>query len=273
MRLSLVVPAHNESQRIEPTLRAYRRAFGSDIEIIVVANQCTDDTARVTRRVAEELGGITLLDIPEPVGKGGAVRAGFARALGEFVGFVDADLATPPADVLRVLEAAALGGGAIGSRWLPESRVVGRTPGRDAAGRVFASLVRILLGLPFRDTQCGIKIFHRRYLPRYLASSRVSDLAFDVELLMIMKRLGVTIEEVPTTWFAQPGSSILGTVPGFARQGVRMMRSILLLWWRLRWGARPGAAASSGLEGAGPGSGPAAPPESMSQGEAGPREP
>ena len=137
MRLSLVVPAHNEEHRIEPTLHAYRTAFPADIELLVVANQCTDDTAGVTRRVAAELGGIELHEIAEGVGKGGAVRFGLVRSRGACVGFVDADLATPPEDVIRVLEAAERVGAAMGSRWLPESRVHGRTPGRDVAGRIF----------------------------------------------------------------------------------------------------------------------------------------
>ena len=241
MRLSLVVPAHNESRRIEKTLRTYRQALGPDVELIVVANLCSDDTAEIARRVAGDGGGIELIDVPDPIGKGGAVRVGFARACGEFVGFVDADLATPPEDVERVLDAAARNGAAIGSRWLPGSRVVGRTAGRQAAGRVFAALVRGLLGLEFRDTQCGIKIFHRRFLPGYLAASWVSDLAFDVELLLLLQEAGARIEEVPTTWTAQPGSSTLGTLPGFVRQGARMAKTILLLWWRRR-ARRPGAA-------------------------------
>jgi glycosyltransferase involved in cell wall biosynthesis len=234
MRLTLVLPAHNEAHRIEPTLRAYRQAFPADIELLVVANQCRDDTAGVTRKVAAELGGIELIDIPDPVGKGGAVRAGFARARGEYVGFADADLATPPEDVVHVLDAAAAGGAAIGSRWMPGSRVVGRTPGRNVAGRVFAGLTRLLLGLRFYDTQCGIKVFHRRYLADYLAHSRVNDLAFDVEMLVLLRNAGATIAEVPTTWRAQPGSSTLGTPLGFARQGWLMVGSLMRLATRRR---------------------------------------
>jgi hypothetical protein len=101
-----------------------------------------------------------------------------------------------------VLDAGAAGGAAIGSRWMPGSRVVGRTPGRNVAGRVFAGLTRLLLGLRFYDTQCGIKVFHRRYLADYLAHSRVNDLAFDVEMLVLLRNAGATIAEVPTTWRA-----------------------------------------------------------------------
>jgi glycosyltransferase involved in cell wall biosynthesis len=241
MHLSLVVPAHDEALRIEPTLRAYRARL-PDSELIVVANACTDDTAGVVRRLAAELGGIALIDIASPIGKGGAVRAGFARASGEYVGFADADLATPPEDVRRVLEAAAAGGAAIGSRGMPGSRVVGRTASRDLVGRVFAALARLLLGLPFHDTQCGIKIFHRRYLAEYLAHSSVSDLAFDVEMLVLLQDAGARIAEVGTTWTAKPGSATLGTLPDFVREGVRMVGSLL----RLRARRKPRGLRSAG---------------------------
>jgi dolichyl-phosphate beta-glucosyltransferase len=238
MRLSLIVPAHNEAPRIEQTLRAYRQALGADAEIIVVANSCSDDTAAVTRRVAGALGGIVLIDIPDHVGKGGAVRAGFERAIGEYVGFADADLATPAADLQRVLDAATQSGAAIGSRWAAGSRVFGRTLGRKVASRAFSGLARGLLGLPFRDTQCGVKVFHRRYLAKYLAESRVRDLAFDVELLLLLRESGAKIDEVATAWTAQPGSATLGTLRGFLQHGARMALTILGLWWQRRWRAR-----------------------------------
>jgi glycosyltransferase involved in cell wall biosynthesis len=241
MRLSLVVPAHDEALRIEPTLRAYRAGLGPDTELIVVANACTDGTAEVVRRLAAELGGITLLDIPSSIGKGGAVRAGFAHASGEYVGFADADLATPPEDVRRVLDAAAAGGAAIGSRGMPGSRVIGRTASRDLVGRAFAALAHLLLGVPFHDTQCGIKIFHRRYLAEYLARSSVSDLAFDVEMLVLLRDAGARIAEVGTTWTAKPGSATLGTLPDFVREGRRMVASLLRL--RARRGVRSAGSA------------------------------
>ena len=232
MRLSLVIPAYNESLRIERTLRAYRAALEADAEIIVVANHCSDDTAAIAQRVAREMPGITVLDIPAAIGKGSAVRAGFERAQGQYVGFADADLATPPDELHRVWDAAMLADGAIASRWAPGSRVAGRTAGRSVASRVYAAFVRALLGLPFADTQCGAKIFHRRYLPGYLAASRVSDLAFDVELLLLLTQAGARVTEVPTLWISQPGSSSLGTPAGFAKHAVRMVRSLVALWWR-----------------------------------------
>jgi glycosyltransferase involved in cell wall biosynthesis len=229
MRLSVVVPAHNEEERLEPMLRAYASALGPDAEVIVVVNGSTDDTVGVARRVAADHATIQVLDIPERIGKGGAVRTGFARARGTIVGFADADMATPPAEFLQLVEAAERSDGAIASRWAPGARIYGRTWLRTAASRMFALLVRAMFGLPFADTQCGAKVFHRRFLPGYLAASNVNDLAFDVELLLLLSRAGARLTEVPTTWTAVPGSSSLGSPAGLARHGWRMVRTLLRL--------------------------------------------
>lgn len=229
MRLSLVVPAHNEEERLEPMLRAYASALGSDAEVIVVVNGSTDDTVGVARRVAADHPTLQVIDIPERIGKGGAVRTGFARARADLVGFADADMATPPAEFMRLVEAAEHSDGAIASRWAPGARIYGRTWLRTAASRVFSLLVRMLFGLPFADTQCGAKVFHRRFLPLYLANSTVNDLAFDVELLLLLTRAGARLTEVPTSWTAVPGSSSLASPAGLTRHGWRMVRTLLRL--------------------------------------------
>src|SRR5688572_6258721 len=224
MRLSLIVPAHNEAERIEPMLRAYASGLGPDAETIVVVNGSSDDTAGVARRVAEDHPSIQVIEILEKVGKGGAVRAGFARASGVYVGFADADLATAPAEFLRLVDAAATADGAIASRWARGARVFGRTWLRTVASLAFAKLVRVMFGLPFADTQCGAKVFHRRFLPTYLATSSVTDLAFDVELILLLTRAGARIVEVPSVWTAVPGSSTLASPLGLLRNGWRMFR-------------------------------------------------
>lgn len=232
--ITFVIPARDEAARLGPTLEAYRAGFGPEVELIVVVNGSRDATAQVAHSAAARHGGIVVLEFAEPIGKGGAVRAGFRQARGEWVGFLDADLATPPEDCARLIAAAEGADGAIASRWAPGARVVGRTSGRTLVSSTFAGLVRGLLRLPFADTQCGAKLFHRRFLPGYLERATVSDLAFDVELLLLLTRAGARIVEVPTTWIARPGSAVLGTPLSFVRQGARMARSLLWLWWRAR---------------------------------------
>ena len=215
MRLSVIVPAYNEEERLEPMLRAYASALHAEDELIVVVNGSTDQTADVARRVAVDHPSIQVMEIREKIGKGGAVRAGFQRSTGALVGFADAD-------------------GAIASRWAPGAKVYGRTALRTLASRVFATLVHVMFGLPFADTQCGAKVFTRRFLPTYLATSTVNDLAFDVELLLILHRAGARIVEVPSVWTAVPGSSTLASPTGLLRNGWRMFQSLL----RLRRGSR-----------------------------------
>ncbi len=234
MRLSVVVPAYNEEERLEPMLRAYASALRADDELIVLVNGSTDHTAEVARQVAQDHRSIQVIEIPDKIGKGGAVRAGFARATGTLVGFADADLATPPAEFMRLVDATATADGAIASRWAPGAKVYGRTWLRTVASHWFAGCVHVLFGLPFHDTQCGAKVFHRRFLPTYLATSTVTDLAFDVELLLILHRAGARVVEVPSVWTAVPGSSTLASPLGLALNGWRMLQSLI----RLKRGAR-----------------------------------
>jgi glycosyltransferase involved in cell wall biosynthesis len=174
------------------------------------------------------------MEIREKIGKGGAVRAGFQRSTGTLVGFADADLATPPAEFMRLVETTSDADGAIASRWAPGAKVYGRTWLRTLASHLFASLVRVMFGLPFADTQCGAKVFQRRFLPAYLATATLSDLAFDVELLLILHRAGARIVEVPSVRTAVPGSSTLASPIGLVRNGWRMFRSLV----RLKRGSR-----------------------------------
>jgi glycosyltransferase involved in cell wall biosynthesis len=248
MKLSLIIPARNEARRIEATVSAYSKAFGQDAEILVVVNGSSDETFEICCRLARFLPNVVPIEIREQVGKGGAVRDGFARASGTYVGFVDADLATAPDEFRRILEAATRADGAIGSRWAPGATVLGRTPLRTVASRLFAAFVQGLFRLGVSDTQCGAKVFHRRFVPGYLAASWVRDLAFDVELLLILKRAGARIVEVPTVWVAQPGSTALGSPAAFLRHGLRMVRTLL----RLRRSSRaaPGQGAGRAVPGA-----------------------
>jgi len=233
MELSLIIPARNEARRIEATLVAYANAFATDTEILVVVNGSNDATADIARRIAASHPHVIVLEYPEKIGKGGAVRAGFARAQGTYVGFVDADMATAPEEYRRIVAEAKRADGAFGSRWARGATVHGRSPLRGVASRLFLSLVQSSFGLPFADTQCGAKVFHRRYLATYLATSQVNDLAFDVELLLLLTRAGARLVEVPTVWTSQPGSDALGSPMAFLRHAWAMVRSLMRLRRRM----------------------------------------
>jgi len=207
-RFSVIVPAHNEQDRIGQTLQEYAGVF-DDSEIIVVLNGCTDATRSVVDELRERHANLHAIDIPHAVGKGGAVRAGFVMARAEVVGYVDADGSTPAREMRRLCEAVGEADGVVASRWLPGAHVAIRQPfARRFASRNFNLLVRALFGLRYCDTQCGAKVFRRGALERVMRDVETANLAFDVDLLYMMKRRGMRVREEPTYWIDAQGSRV-----------------------------------------------------------------
>jgi glycosyltransferase involved in cell wall biosynthesis len=229
--LRIVVPAFNESARIESTLARYCAHFGPTAIVLVVANGCSDDTGRIVRELQRRFQSLHLIEVPSRVGKGGAIRIGLATGREEFVGFVDADGSTEAAEFERLYGIARQSGAqaVIGSRWLSGARVAPRQPlFRRFASRAFNHIVRCLFTLDFKDTQCGAKIFRRRALRSILRELELCDFAADIEILWRLHRTGHTILEIPTVWSDKP----LGTKVQIMRASWRMLKSVIYL--RLR---------------------------------------
>lgn len=226
MRLDVVIPAHNEEQRIDRTLTAYRtRCDDLEFRFLVALDRCTDRTADVVRGHMDADARIELLQFPK-LGKGGVLMEAFRRCTAEFVGFVDADCATPPAEFMRLVDSAQTAHGAIASRNHPAAVLPSpRSLGRRCASAGFAFVVRALFGLPYRDTQCGAKVMRRDALQRIVPLMSSRDLLFDVDLLLVASELGFRIVEVPTVWVDRDGSRIDGV-----RDARRMAASALRLW-------------------------------------------
>ncbi len=213
MKLSIVIPAHNEEHRLPPMLEAYAsffsKKYGSEAELIVVPNFCDDRTAEVARKIAERYPLVKVLDDPGFVGKGGAVLLGTQAAEGDLIGFVDADGATPSEAFDDLVEKISLDGCIIASRWMKESKMTPRQPfDRRVASRCFNLMVRVLFGLRLKDTQCGAKLFRREVLLLVMRNLGVTNWAFDVDMLFQAKRLGASIREIPTVWNDQAGSKL-----------------------------------------------------------------
>lgn len=223
-RLRIIVPAHNEAARIEPTLRDYCRAFSALALVVVVANGCSDDTARIVRELQTEFDNLRLIEIPARIGKGGAVRVGVVAASEAYVGFIDADGSTPACEFARLYAERGDADAVIGSRWLPHSRLEpAQPPARRIASRVFNLIVRLCFGLPFSDTQCGAKLFKRTALSAILGSLEAADFAFDIEILWRLVRRGFAVREVPTLWRNHPASTV-SLVPAAARMLATVVR-------------------------------------------------
>src|SRR5579859_1463676 len=163
--ISIVIPAYNESARIGSTLDrvlAFVRQQAWNAEVIVVNDGSRDQTAEIVRQYAQGET-VRLVENPGNRGKGYSVRNGVLHANGDFILFTDADLSSPIEEASKLLDALERGADiAIGSRWVrSELQTRRQSIARQVLGRVFNGLLRVLLGLDFKDTQCGFKAFRR----------------------------------------------------------------------------------------------------------------
>lgn len=213
MDLSLIIPARNEERRLTTGLTTYWRAlsgrYGERFEIVVVTNGCTDRTPAIAADLAAALPLVRVHNIPEAVGKGGAVLAGFRQARGDRVAFADADAAVDAASLLGIVARLDSCDIAIGSRRLPGSSMLRQqSPARRACSALFSGTVRTMFDLPFRDTQCGAKAFRREAALRLAARVVETRWAFDVDLLLSAAAMGLRVTEVPVIWADSPGSQL-----------------------------------------------------------------
>lgn len=239
MRLDIVIPAHNEEHRIGRTLETYRaRVKDPEVRFVIALDACTDGTERIVRGHMARDARIRLLRLAK-LGKGGVIREAFARSDADLVGFVDADGATPPSELMRLADATADADadGAIASRRHPAAVVpVGRSVPRRLSSAGFALGVRTLLRLPYGDTQCGAKVMRRQSAQDLLPSLTEDDLSFDVDMLLAAREHGQRIVELPTVWIDRAGSRVRPV-----HDTRRMGGSLLKLWARGRgdaWSAR-----------------------------------
>jgi len=208
--ISIVIPAYNEEKRLPATLsvvRAYLDAAPWDFaEIVVVNDGSRDGTANLARRA-----GARVLENPGNRGKGYSVRHGMLEARGEWALFTDADLSSPIEELEKLVAAVDREGtqAAIGSRAVDRSLIGVHQPlFRESIGRFFNVVIRILTGLPFRDTQCGFKLFQTAAAREIFRRQRLDGFGFDVEVLFIARRLGYRAVEVPVRWNDVAGTKV-----------------------------------------------------------------
>jgi len=228
---SIVIPAYNESARIESAMREVVncvRERGWDAEIIVVNDGSTDTTARQVLDFALSAPEVRLIENPGNRGKGFSVRNGLLRAQGEIVMFTDADLSAPIAEA-ELLFAAIRGGAdiAIGSRWLERSRQTHRQPlYRQLFGRCFNLLTRTVMGLNFADTQCGFKAFTREAAQTVFQLQTIERWGFDPEILFIATKRHLRVQEVSVTWGHDERTRM-----SYLRDGMQMLREMATIRW------------------------------------------
>ncbi len=213
LELSIVIPAYNEEQRLPRTLKRvseYLRRAHPASEIIVVDDASKDGTSGVVRAAQQEIPGLRLVSHHDRNhGKGWSVRTGMLEARGKFSLFTDADLSAPIEEAEKLLAALDSADVAIGSRALDRSLIqVHESRRRELAGIVFNRLVRLFVGLPFEDTQCGFKAFRTAATRIIFEQQRIEDFGFDPEILFLARRHGLRVAEVPVVWSHDPRTKV-----------------------------------------------------------------
>lgn len=228
--LTIVLPAFNEEERLGPALdelfgylarRGEHARDGSpgsaflpeDVRVLVVDDGSTDGTAALVRarpelgRPTGPAGTMALLQVPHG-GKGAAVKAGMLAADGDLVVFADADMATPPDELARLVEALHSADVALGSRIQPDGSDMRKSqpPYRRLLGKAFHVLASVWVVGPVQDTQCGFKGFTREAAHDLFARQRISSIVFDVELIYLARRRGYRLAIVPIHWADRRGS-------------------------------------------------------------------
>jgi dolichyl-phosphate beta-glucosyltransferase len=210
--LSVVIPAYNEEQRLPGTLdRILSYVDQSPLpvaEILVVDDGSRDRTAEL---VEQRAGIVRLVRNPGNRGKGYAVRNGMLAAAGDWILSTDADLSAPIEELAKLFSAARRENAvvAIGSRALDRKLVKVHQPMmREFSGRAFNVVMRMVTRLPFRDTQCGFKLFRQDAARKIFSRQKEEGFSFDVEDLVIARALGLRSIEVPVEWSNVEGTKV-----------------------------------------------------------------
>jgi dolichyl-phosphate beta-glucosyltransferase len=231
-KYSIIIPAYNEAGRLGRTLErvlGYVSAQRWDAEVIVVNDGSRDRTPDLVREFAQSHPLLRLLENPGNRGKGYSVRNGMLHASGELLLFSDADLSSPIEEAQKLIAPLESGTAdiAIGSRWLrPELQTQRQSLLRQFYGRLFNLLLRVLLGLNFKDTQCGFKAFTRQAVRKIFPLQQIERWGFDPELLYLARQAGLKVVEIPVSW-AHTGGTRISPL----RDGLRMFAEAVKVRW------------------------------------------
>lgn len=204
--LTIVIPAYNEEDRIVTTLDqtiAYLGEQTYSSEVLVVSDGSTDRTGDVVRGYTPpESVGVQFLEYRPNRGKGYAVRYGMLRANGGIVMFMDADYSVPIQELDKALNF--IEGGfdiAMASRALSGSIInQHQNLPREISAKIYTLIQTVYLGITYKDTQCGFKVFTRRAARELFERQKLQSVIFDPEILWLAKHMGFRVAEFPVTW-------------------------------------------------------------------------
>ncbi len=236
--LSIVIPAYNEESRLPATLEriaAYLKNRGREAEVLVVDDGSKDRTATVAESFRGKIPTLRVVSNGVNRGKGYSVRHGVQEAHGRIVLFTDADLSAPIEEADKLIEALEKYDLAIGSRAVDRSLITVRESRfREFAGIIFNKLVRIILWLPFVDTQCGFKAFRRDPCAVAFEQQTIERFGFDPELLYLARHHGLRAVEIPVRWGHSPATKV-----SMLRDSLQMFLDVFKIRWNALRGRYP----------------------------------
>ena len=228
--LTIIIPAYNEELRLPPSLGLladYIQKSGRETEVLVVDDGSTDQTAAVAETFRVRIPQLRVVPNGRNRGKGYSVRHGMMEARGDNVLFTDADLSAPIEEADKLIAALDKYDVAIGSRALDRKLIAVHESGfREFAGIVFNKIVRLVLWLPFVDTQCGFKAFRRDKCKIIFEQQRIERFGFDPELLFLARVHGLKAVEIPVRWAHSPATKV-----NMLRDSVQMFLDVFTIRW------------------------------------------
>jgi dolichyl-phosphate beta-glucosyltransferase len=213
--VSIVIPAYNEARRLPPTLAAladWRQGCAQSVEIIIVVEPGKDRTREIATEAAACQPNLRVIVNEKHRGKGFAVRTGMRAADGDIIFYMDADLSVPLREVDTFVEYFRAHSNVdvlFGNRQHAESRITKYQSWlRRHLGQTFNAILRRLAMIGVHDTQCGFKAFRRPAAKVIFARQQIDGFAFDVEILLLAKKLGFRIADLPVEWHNSPESKV-----------------------------------------------------------------
>lgn len=192
--ISVIIPCFNEGKKIKKNIEKIKKKLSKDYEVICVNDGSTDDTNEILKTID----GIKVIGYDKNRGKGYAVKYGIQHAKGDLIIFMDADLSTELSAIEFALKETA--DIVIGSRTNKDSFIFGKTFTRNLSSFVSNFIIRLITGIPFKDTQCGFKLFTREAANKLINLQTIDRWAFDVEYLYIAKLNNMKVVEIPVVW-------------------------------------------------------------------------
>jgi dolichyl-phosphate beta-glucosyltransferase len=236
--LSIIIPSYNEELRLPATLEGiadYLQTYNGTAEVLVVDDGSKDGTAAVAEYFRIKIPTLRVVSNSVNRGKGYSVRHGMQEARGRVALFTDADLSAPIEEAGKLIDALENHDVAIGSRAMDRSLIsVHESPFREFAGIVFNKIVRLILWLPFVDTQCGFKAFRRETCGILFEQQRIERFGFDPELLYLARHHGLRTVEIPVRWGHSAATKV-----SMMRDSIRMFIDVFTIRWNALAGRYP----------------------------------